>query len=156
MKLNKALNLIFWFLIFQSIGFLIGLQTQENMYPWYYHLNKSSLTPPDFIFPVAWTVLYGVLAVVAWILSISNKPPSRKIKTLFAVQMMMNWAWTPLFFGLHWVTFSALWLIGLTCLNFILIIEARKTHTIVSWLLSPYVFWLVFASYLNIVILVMN
>lgn len=150
------MKLIFWIVLFESIGFLLGLVTQANIYPWYAHLNKSSLTLPGFIFSVVWTLLYGLLAVIAWMLSNLNNKTSKKITVLFAVQMFMNWAWTPLFFGLHWLMPSAIWLISLTCLNLFLIIEAKKTHNTIAWLLMPYLLWLVFASYLNVVIALTN
>jgi tryptophan-rich sensory protein len=68
----------------------------------------------------------------------------------------MNWAWTPLFFQFHWLTLSAIWLILLTGLNFILIIRAGNNQKTISMLLIPYVFWLMFAAYLNAFIAVMN
>lgn len=144
-------------MFFESIGFLLGLLTQANIYPWYEQLNKSSLTPPGFIFSIVWSLLYALLAVIASRLSsYNNKTSSRKVVRLFALQMLMNWTWTPLFFQLHWLRVSALWLIVLTCLNGALFLMAPKIDKTSAWLLSPYVIWLVFASYLNIVIALMN
>jgi len=154
--MNKLIKLIFWIVLFQSIGFLLGLLTQANIYPWYEHLLKSSLTPPGFVFSIVWSLLYGLLAIIAWILSTNNTTASKKITVLFALQMLMNWIWTPLFFGLHWLIPSAIWLIGLTCLNVILIIECKKMHKTIALLLIPYLLWLLFASYLNVVIALMN
>lgn len=156
MRLNKLMNLIFWLVLFESIGFLLGLLTQANIYPWYQHLNQSSLTPPGYIFSIVWTLLYALLAIIAWILSGHNKRSSKTVTLLFALQMLMNWAWTPLFFGLHWLIFSAFWLVSLTGLNVILIIKAKQTDKTIAWLLSPYLLWLLFASYLNIVIAFTN
>ncbi|WED44254.1 TspO/MBR family protein [Legionella cardiaca] len=150
------MKLIFWIVLFESIGFLLGLLTRANIHPWYANLNKSSLTPPGFTFSIVWTLLYGLLAVIAWILSTQRRAYPKNVAVLFALQMLMNWAWTPLFFGLHWLISSAFLLICLTCLNVLLIIEAKKTHKAIAWLLSPYLFWLVFASYLNVVIALMN
>lgn len=156
MHLKKIIKLICWIVLFESIGFLLGLLTKANIYPWYEHLNKSSLTPPGFIFSIVWSLLYALLAFIASSLSGHNKVSSKKFVVLFALQTLMNWVWTPLFFGLHWLVPSALWLISLTCLNVLLIIEAKKTHKAIAWLLIPYLFWLVFASYLNVVIALMN
>jgi tryptophan-rich sensory protein len=156
MRLMNTIKLMFWIVLFESIGFFLGLVTQANIDPWYGSLHKSTFTPPGYIFSVAWTLLYALLAVIAWILSSHDKGAPKKITTLFAVQMLMNWTWTLLFFKFHWLTFGAIWLISLTCLNFILIIEARKTHKTIAWLLLPYVLWLVFASYLNGVIALTN
>lgn len=157
MRTNKLMKLIVWIVLFESIGFLLGLLTQANIYPWYEHLSKSSLTPPGFIFSAVWSLLYALLAVIAWILTdADNKACSKKVCVLFALQMLMNWAWTPLFFGLHWLILSAIWLVSLTFLNLILIIEVKKTDKTVAWLLTPYLLWLGFASYLNVYIALMN
>lgn len=156
LRLNKLIKLILWIVFFESIGFLLGLLTQANINPWYANLNKSSLTPPGFIFSIVWTLLYALLAVIAWILSNHNQAYSKKIKVLFTLQMLMNWAWTPLFFALHWLISSALWLVGLTFLNLLLIMEAKKMHKIIACLLSPYLLWLVYALYLNVVIALTN
>ncbi|KTD35443.1 tryptophan-rich sensory protein [Legionella moravica] len=153
MRLNQLLKLMFWFLLFESIGFLLGMLTQANIYPWYESLNKSSLTPPGFVFSVVWSLLYALLALVAVMLFHRDKESSNnKLMMLFVLQMLMNWAWTPLFFGLHWIMLSAIWLVGLTALNGILIIQARNEAPMVAWLLIPYLIWLMFACYLNGVI----
>lgn len=157
MRINTVIRLIFWIVLFQSIGFLLGLLTQANLFPWYAHLNKSSLTPPGFLFSIIWSFLYTILAIIGWMLSNSNKKqPSKSIITLYTLQMLMNWAWTPLFFQLHWIAFSAIWLLVLTGLNVILIIKTSRTHKIIAYLLMPYVLWLMFASYLNGFIALMN
>lgn len=156
MRLNNTIKLVFLIVLFESIGFYLGLLTQANIYPWYQSLQKSSLTPPGFVFSIVWSSLYALLAVIAWMLLNHNKHDSRKITILFAIQMLMNWAWTPLFFEYHWLTLSAVWLIGLTALNLILIIVTRTSNKTIAWLLSPYLLWLMFASYLNVVIACMN
>lgn len=155
-RLNNLLKLLFWIVLFEGIGFLLGMITKANIYPWYAELNKSSLTPPGFVFSVIWTLLYGGLAVIAWIFSNQSQTDTKRVKSLFALQMLMNWTWTLLFFSLHWLLFSAVWLIGLTCLNLLLIIETKKKQVGIAWLLSPYLLWLAFASYLNAFIALMN
>lgn len=157
MRPNKQINLLFWIVLFESVGFLMGLLTQANISPWYEHLNKSILTPPGYVFSFVWTILYGLLAVVAWLLSSSDIKASKSILVLFTLQMVMNWLWTPLFFGLHWFKLSALWIVSLSCLNAIVIMKAKKkSHKTIAGLLIPYLLWLVFASYLNVVIALMN
>lgn len=156
MHLSKPLKLLFWIVLFESIGFLMGVLTQANIYPWYEQLNKSALTPPGFVFSIVWSFLYALLAIIAWSLSNQSQAYSKQVKVLFALQILMNWVWTPLFFGLHWLMFSAAWLISLTALNVLLIIKLKKRNKIIAWLLSPYLLWLVFASYLNVLIALMN
>lgn len=156
LNIDKRLKLVLWIMLFESIGFFLGLLTQANIAPWYAHLDKPLLTPPGFVFSIVWGLLYALLAVIAWILSTHYSLVSKKITFVFMLQMIMNWVWTPLFFGLHWLIPSALWLIGLSSLNVFLIIEAKKTDRIVAWLLSPYLIWLIFATYLNVIIAIMN
>lgn len=134
----------------------MGGLTQENIYPWYEQLNKSALTPPGFVFSIVWSFLYALLAVIAWSLSNQSQAYSKQVKVLFALQTVMNWVWTPLFFGLHWLMLSAVWLISLAALNGLLIIKLKKGNKMIACLLSPYLLWLVFASYLNVLIALMN
>lgn len=156
LRRDGLLKLFFWIVLFESIGFLLGLLTQANLYPWYAHLNKSVLTPPGYVFSIVWSLLYLLLAVVGWLLFNRLQPSIKKIKLLFSLQMLMNWLWTPLFFGLHLLTVSMVWLVFLTFLNMLLIIKACKEHKIIAWLLTPYALWLMYASYLNGVIALTN
>ncbi|WP_133130507.1 TspO/MBR family protein [Legionella yabuuchiae] len=156
MRLKHWIKLIFWIALFQLIGFLLGILTQANLHPWYESLHKSSLTPPGVVFSIAWAVLYILLALIAWILSNQDKESFKPVKYLFALQMLMNWTWTMLFFQFHWLAFSAAWLIVLTFINCILMVNGMNKHKIVGLLLIPYVLWLMFASYLNLFIALTN
>ncbi|CAM2764551.1 TspO/MBR family protein [Legionella worsleiensis] len=157
MRFNSFTKLVLLVVLFESIGFLLGLITQANIYPWYANLVKSPLTPPGYVFSIVWSLLYALLALVALLVFAHDKNNSTNTLTaLFVAQMVMNWAWTPLFFGLHWVTLSAFWLVGLIILNLLLLIKARKNNRLVIWLLIPYLIWLLFAAYLNGYIALMN
>lgn len=156
MRLNNSIKLILWLVGFQVIGFFLGLMTAANIQPWYNNLNKSFLTPPGPVFSIVWPLLYALLALVAWILLSQKKEANKVILYLYALQMLMNWAWTPLFFQFHWLKLSAIWLIILTCLNLALIIQAKEKQKMIALLLAPYVLWLMFASYLNLFIALMN
>ncbi len=69
----------------------------------------------------------------------------------------MNWIWTPLFFQLHWLGFSFLWIVIMVCLNAVLILIAMKNKDkITTLLITPYFLWLIFASYLNGIIWILN
>lgn len=156
MRLNKLIKLFFWIVFFETIAFLLGLLTQANIEPWYNHLAKSSLTPPGAVFSVVWSILYALLAYIAWFLASHKDEANKAFSRLYCLQILMNWAWTPLFFQLHWIKLSAVWLIILTCLNLVLVIQAKAKQRNIALLLLPYVFWLMFASYLNAFIAVMN
>ncbi|MFO8677336.1 TspO/MBR family protein [Legionella pneumophila serogroup 1] len=100
-------ELIAWIITFEAIGFFLGMLTQANIPSWYEELNKSGLTPPGPVFSIVWSILYALLAIVGWVLWCSrNESEMRSVFYLYSVQMLMNWAWTPLFCAaLDWAWF---------------------------------------------------
>ncbi|RAP38114.1 hypothetical protein B1207_02330 [Legionella quinlivanii] len=157
MTVSNFVKLLIWILIFQLIGFSLGLLTQSNLHPWYENLNKSALTPPGFVFSIVWAILYVILAFIAWTLwskETHNHPHS--FRYLFALQMLINWLWTPFFFQFHYLIFSAFLLMILIMINLILMVKIRTTNKLVFSLLLPYIIWLAFAFYLNAVIALLN
>lgn len=155
MTIKTWVKLIAWILIFEIIGYFLGGITQANIDPWYRDLHKSSLTPPDVVFAVTWSFLYILLAIVGWHLSkYKNHPNVWAVYRLYWIQMCMNWAWPILFFQLHWVGFSFIWMCGLIAFN-IAIFAWMKPKELV-WLLLPYLIWLIFATYLNGVVWYLN
>ena len=117
---------------------------------WYAMLKKPSWNPPGWIFGPVWSALYPMMAVAAWLVwKRGGFAGQRRPLTLFLVQLALNAAWTPLFFGLHWpgVAFAEivlLWLaIVATIAAFCLVSRAA------AWLLVPYLAWVSVASVLN-------
>lgn len=148
-KLNYV-SLFLWILSFQLIGFFIGKMTQSNILGWYPGLLKSPLNPPDFVFPIVWGLLYFLLAAIGWYLSSHrDKLRGNFIFSLFMIQMIMNWLWTPLFFQWHLIGFSFFWIIGIVFLVITLIFQSMKNVKSISILLTFYLIWLIFAGYLN-------
>lgn len=146
-----------WIIVFEIIGFSLGLVTQANLLSWYAGLNKSGLTPPGWVFSMVWSFLYVLLAVAGWELWRKREHIElRPVLYLFIAQLVMNWAWTPLFFQFHWIGFSLIWISILTALTFLTLYSAKNKHRKISILLIPYFIWLLFATYLNYAILVLN
>jgi benzodiazapine receptor len=117
---------------------------------WYAALNKPSWHPPSWVFGPVWTTLYAMMAVSAWLVWRQGGFARQKGPLgLFLVQLALNAAWSPLFFGLQqpgaaFVCIIALWLaIAATILVF------RRVHRIAAWLLVPYIAWVSFAAVLN-------
>lgn len=155
--LKKLIGIIAWILIFQIIGYFIGTLSQVNSESWYQTLHKSSLTPPNIVFPIVWSILYAMIAVSGWYLWQHRQQP--KAKTAFAfysAQMVLNWAWSPLFFNFHLITLSFYCIILITLLTLITILLTKKDFKFSSIMLIPYFIWLIFASYLNGVIWMLN
>ena len=124
--------------------------------PWFDRLAKPSFMPPGWAFPVAWTTLY-ILMGVALGLVLETQHPLRNVAiALFAVQLLLNLAWSPVFFGLHQAR------AGLAII--VLLFGAVAATAVTFWriqptaglLLVPYLGWLLLASSLNAAIVRLN
>ncbi|MCH9757081.1 MAG: tryptophan-rich sensory protein [Gammaproteobacteria bacterium] len=154
-KFTTKLDVIYlaiWIIALQSVGYLMGIITQANLEPWYYHLTKSSLTPPDISFAIVWPILYVLLAIVGFNLFLKKNLCSVRQQTIYSAQLILNWLWSPIFFSLHWPWFALVILGLMVTLTAILIYDLYEQHKKLALLLIPYLVWIVFATYLNGVI----
>lgn len=149
-RINRSYTtLIAWIILFQGLGSLGGLVSKPD--DWYHSLQKSSLTPSGFVFPVVWTLLYLILAYYAWQVW---QDPSTNFRTrcVFLSQMALNFTWSTLFFRFHAVWLSLISITAMILLTLYLIIEHwqnRQPHWV---LLTPYLLWLLFAFHLTDII----
>lgn len=133
------------------IGSLMGLLSNSGYgNRWFAALNLPAITPPGWVFGVAWTILYICMGLaLAMVLHARGAKGRGFALLLFFVQLIANFVWSPLFFGAHQVT-SALYLI-----IFILMVAAAAAlafapiRKAAAWLLVPYLAWLCFAAFLN-------
>jgi len=117
---------------------------------WYASLKKPSWNPPGWIFGPVWTALYTMMAVAAWLVwRQGGWGKQRKPLLIFLTQLALNAAWTPLFFGLHWlgVAFTEIILLWLAIAW--TIAAFWRMHRAAAWLLAPYLAWVGFAASLN-------
>lgn len=148
--IKKLLGASLWILVFQIIGYFLGMMTQSNIATWYQTLNKSILTPPEIVFPIVWSILYVMLALVGWSLWLKRHQERAKLSLwLYGIQMLINWAWSPIFFSLHFVGIGFCLIIAMILIILIIILISWRNNKFISFLLIPYWFWLLFASYLN-------
>ena len=153
----KVRGALLWIVIFQLIGYCLGRITQHDMVSWYPILHKSTLTPPDITFPIVWFILYCMLAVSGYALWQYRHQPKAKLALVFyALQMLLNWAWTPLFFYFHWIGASLVCITLIIILTLITIIIIRNNYKLSCVMLIPYLIWLIFAGYLNAIIWILN
>ena len=125
---------------------------------WYNGLVKSGLTPPGVVFGIAWTSLYILLGFALYLIIRNVRAKSEKIRAyvLFGIQMLLNGAWSYLFFGLHMTAFALVVLLGLFIVSAWM---ARVFYNIsrgAMVLVIPYLLWLMFAFYMNAYIVLMN
>lgn len=139
--------LLGWLLLVTLIS-LSGIFTPPGA--WYAELTKPPLTPPNWLFPVAWTTLYLAMAVAAWRVT-CLAPPRERFDLLwpFVAQLAANGLWSILFFGLHWMGLALLDLLVLLALLVLTIRRFGRVSPLAAWLLVPYIAWVGFAAYLN-------
>ncbi|RMT16495.1 TspO/MBR protein [Pseudomonas amygdali pv. mori] len=118
---------------------------------WYESLQKPSFTPPNWAFPVAWTVIYLLLAWAGYRLTLL--PGSQTVLALWAAQIALNTLWTPVFFGANRIVaaiviLALLWIVVAT-----MIVMALQLDIITGLILFPYLVWLSVAAALNFSIL---
>ena len=151
MSLNVIVKIFVALAVCLFIGFMASLATQVGIADWYPTLNKPWFNPPNWIFGPVWGVLYilmGIAAGIVWSKGFYHK----WVKTAlyhFLFQLLLNGAWSILFFGLKEPFWALLDIIAL----FVILIFTIKWFKIVSdtaaYLLIPYAVWVLFAAILN-------
>ncbi len=117
---------------------------------WYASLTRPGYAPPNWVFGPVWTVLYLMMGFSGWLVWQSPGPAARRLAMIaFGVQLLLNAAWSAIFFGLHqpgWalVEICMLWTAILTT-----ILLFRRYSTVAAALLTPYLAWVSYATVLN-------
>jgi benzodiazapine receptor len=154
---SKTFVIIGWIIVFELISAAIGFSTSSGMYPWYIDLKKSSLTPPGYVFSIVWPLLYCSLAILGYLLYRKRKNSGiDKLFKLYWVQMILNWLWSPIFFNLHLTGIALFILMLIVTINSYIILKLIKLNSRDWYIILPYFLWILFATYLNIVIIATN
>jgi benzodiazapine receptor len=150
-KFNLGVFIICLLVVFLIVGGIGSLFTSSNTNTTWYSSIKPSLTPPNWVFPIAWNLLFLLISFslyFAWMNS-KNKEQKKKVALVFAINFILNILWSVLFFGLKLtqLAFFEIILFWFSILAVMLIVNkiSRKS----SWLLVPYLLWVAFASVLN-------
>lgn len=118
---------------------------------WYASLAKPSWTPPGIAFPIVWTTLYALMGTAAWLIwrTPEDTPGRRAALTAFGVQLALNAAWTPVFFGLHAMLAALVVIVVLWFAILATLLSARRVTPPAAALLVPYLLWVTLATALN-------
>ena len=145
MQFNKNyLSLIAWILSIEAISAVMGNLTKSNIDTWYVMLNRSSLTPPNYYFPIAWSILYLMIAISGWLFwQPTYKNELKIVKKLFIAQMILNWSWTPLFFKYHFTGAAFICISLMVILVGLIIIKSFQKAFLPAIFLFPYLLWLI-------------
>lgn len=118
--------------------------------PWFDGLVKPALYPPPATFGIVWSILYVMIGVAFTLVVTARGAPGRGAAiAAFLIQLALNLAWSPLFFGAHQVS-AALWLLfALDVAVIATVVLFRKVRPLAAWLMLPYLAWVLFATVLN-------
>lgn len=122
---------------------------------WYENLQRSPLSPPNYVFGIVWPILYTMM-FVALILVLRTASIKSKAVLLFAGQLFLNLIWSPIFFKYKLYSVALIDIFLLIIVLGFTIVSFYKINNVAAYLLFPYLLWLLFASYLNTYIVMNN
>lgn len=124
---------------------------------WYNNLYKSPFTPPTWVFTPVWTLLYITIAISLFLFLKSGFTKEKILPLVFfTIQMLLNFAWTPVFFGMQNIRNAYIIIVLLVVFLALIIISFYRFSKRSAYLLVPYLIWSLFAAYLNFYILINN
>jgi len=156
-RLKSALVLVALLVISFGVAALGSIATAGNVDGWYASAEKAPWNPPNWLFGPAWTLLYTLMSVAAWLVW-------RRGGSLnpYVFQLVLNAIWTPVFFGLYpLIGAPALWIalviiVALDVAVLLTMLSFWRTSKLAAWLLVPYWAWVLFATTLNAALAILN
>jgi len=136
-------------------GFLSGILAMGGIRE-FDSLIKPILSPPGFIFPIVWTILYVLMGISSYLIYNENSIHSSCCLKIYLINLFVNFLWTPIFFGLNLRLFSFIWIILLDIVIVYMIMCFYKVNKKAAYLQIPYLIWSLFATYLNLAFYLLN
>lgn len=147
--------LIISLLIPLAVGGLSALLTMQSM-EIYGNLNQPPLSPPGFLFPIVWAVLFILMGISSYLIYVSDNQNKKRALTIYAVQLFFNFVWSLIFFNMQAYLFAFIWLVILWLFIIAMIVSFWKISKPAALLQIPYLLWVTFAGYLNLGIFLLN
>ena len=139
-----------------AVGGISALLTSGNM-ELFEEVNKPLLSPPAWLFPVVWTILYVLMGIALYLVVITRTREDKKPAIIsFGVQLFFNFFWSIIFFNAQAYLLAFIWLLLLWVAIVFNIYFFNKINTTSAKLLIPYLVWVTFAGYLNLGIYILN
>lgn len=139
-----------------GVGAASAFLTMDSMQT-FSSLNQPPLSPPAWLFPVVWSILYVLMGIASYIVSESDKPArSGTALTVYGAQLFFNFFWSIIFFNLEAYLFAFIWLLILWVLIIINAVLFYRISKPAGILMIPYILWVTFAAYLNFAIFLLN
>jgi len=154
--MNKYLKLIICLITPLLIGGVSGALTAQSIPTWYVTLHKPWFNPPNYLFGPVWTLLYLLMGVSLFMALQSKTNNTRKIVTVFSIQLTLNFFWSILFFNFHAIGSAIIEIVLMWLAILWMIVTFYKTNKAAGLLQIPYLLWVSFASLLNAAIWYLN
>ena len=152
---NKFLSLLIFAIITFIPSFIGRFATLSSKEPWYSSLNRSSFTPPDWVFAPVWTTLYLFMTIAIW--SVWHKNYKNvNIVYLYIIHLFFNTTWSVVFFVFHNIELALLNLIVIIIFIAILTFKYKKINNLSFYLMIPYLLWSCYALILNFTLVLLN
>lgn len=146
--------LIISILIPLAVGALSSLLSRSMTT--YSSINRPDFSPPSYVFPIVWTILYVLMGISSYIIYDSDSPAKGRALKIYMLQLFFNFCWSIIFFRFNLYLFALIWLVVLIALICLMIKEFYKISPLAAYLQIPYLLWCVFAALLNFFIYKMN
>jgi translocator protein len=147
-------KLIISILICLAVGFFSGFFTATSIDSWYSKISKPSFNPPNWLFGPVWTILYILMGISLYLVWNSNG--SKTAIMFFAIQLLLNFLWSFIFFKLQNPFIAFIEIIILLAIIIITAIKFYPISTTAAYLMIPYILWVSFATILNFSIYWLN
>lgn len=134
------------------LGSIIGLIINTDSYD---IIVKPVLSPPDWLFPVVWTILYVLMGISSYLIYRDDGIDSEAFG-VYKLQLFVNLMWSIIFFVFKFYLVSFVWILILDALVIYMIIKFYKINKMASYLQIPYLLWILFASYLTLGVYLLN
>ena len=156
MKNIKWTDLLIFVIITELIGTVSGIVAGGNFGAYYGTIVMPPFSPPGWLFPVVWTILYALMGVSAYLIHSSDAPAKKQALDIYWLQLLANFLWSPAFFGIRSFGTAVAVVIVMLVLIAIMLAVFGKIRRCAVWLNIPYLVWTVFAAYLTIGAYVLN
>ncbi len=155
--LKKTESYILGIAIPIGAGLLSAFLTKDNMNI-YQSIVKPASAPPAILFPIVWTALYVLMGIGSAMIynAAAEQGEKRGALLLYGLQLAVNFFWSIIFFNKRAFLLSFVWLLLLLSLIVMMTASFRKISKTAAWLQIPYIIWVSFAGYLNIMIYILN
>ncbi len=152
---NKFLSLLIFAIITFIPSFIGRFATLSSKEPWYSSLNRSSFTPPDWVFAPVWTTLYLFMTIAIW--SVWHKNYKNvNIVYLYIIHLFFNTTWSVVFFVFHNILLALINSIIITLFVILLTFKFKKISELSFYLMIPYLLWSFYALILNFNLVLLN